>query len=136
MKDQPDGKTDKPSKKISTAKLKEEKIKTKSIGKIDVAKIKEIIVEEVKVDLFSNQEILQEYSQVAFYQPEQIYTDVDTSFFDQVNMLEYSKEIYQNVRLASYMDNDPVEVHRKNMERINMEKQRLLIELQQLKGQQ
>jgi len=29
-----------------------------------------------------------------------------------------------------------VEVHRKNMERINMEKQRLLIELQQLKGQQ
>ena len=101
-----------------------------------MAKIKDIIVEEVKVDLCSNQEILQEYSQVAFYQPEQIYTDVDTSFFDQVNMLEYSKEIYQNVRLASYMDNDPVEVHRKNLERINMEKQRLLIELQQLKGQQ
>ena len=53
-----------------------------------------------------------------------------------INMLEYSKEIYQNVRLESYMDNDPVEVHRKNLERINMEKQRLLIELQQLKGQQ
>jgi hypothetical protein len=131
----PDAKADEPSGKVSTAKLKEEKIKTKSV-KIDVAKIKEIIVEEVKVDLFSNQEALQEYSQVTFYQPEQIYTDVDNSFFDQVNMLEYSKEIYQNVRLASYMDNDPVEVHRKNMERINMEKQRLLIELQQLKGQQ
>ena len=131
----PDAKADEPSGKVSTAKLKEEKIKTKSV-KIDVAKIKEIIVEEVKVDLFSNQEALQEYSQVAFYQPEQIYTDVDNSFFDQVNMLEYSKEIYQNVRLASYMDNDPVEIHRKNMERINMEKQRLLIELQQLKGQQ
>ena len=116
----PDAKADEPSGKVSTAKLKEEKIKTKSV-KIDVAKIKEIIVEEVKVDLFSNQEALQEYSQVAFYQPEQIYTDVDTSFFDQINMLEYSKEIYQNVRLASYMDNDPVEVHRKNMERINME---------------
>ncbi len=130
-----DTEADKSAKKISTAKLKEEKIKTKSV-KIDVAKIKEIIVEEVKVDLFSNQEALQEYSQVSFYQPEQIYTDVDTSFFDQVNMLEYSKEIYQNVRLASYMDNDPVEVHRKNLERINMEKQRLLIELQQLKGQQ
>jgi len=28
-----------------------------------------------------------------------------------------------------------VEVHRKNMERINMEKQRLLIELQQLRNQ-
>ena len=93
-------------------------------------------MEEVKVDLFSNQEALREYSEVIFYQPEQIYTDVDTSFFDQVNMIEYNREIYQNVRLASYMDNDPVEVHRKNMERINMEKQRLLIELQQLKGQQ
>ena len=132
----PDAKADEPSGKVSTAKLKEEKIKTKSIARIDVAKIKEIIVEEVTVDLFSNQEILQEYSQVSFYQPEQIYTDVDTSFFDQINMIEYNKEIYQNVRLASYMDNDPVEVHRKNMERINMEKQRLLIELQQLKGQQ
>ena len=130
---EPDAKADEPSGKVSTAKLKEEKIKTKSV-KIDVAKIKEIIVEEGKVDLFSNQEALQEYSQVAFYQPEQIYTDVDNSFFDQVNMIEYNKEIYQNVRLASYMDNDPVEVHRKNMERINMEKQRLLIELQQLKG--
>ena len=132
---EPDAKTDQPSGKISTAKLKEEKIKTKSIARIDVAKIKEIIVEEVKVDLFSNQEILQEYSQVSFYQPEQIYTDVDTSFFDQINMIEYNKEIYQNVRLASYMDNDPVEVHRKNMERINMEKQQLLIELQQLRNQ-
>ena len=131
----PDAKTDEPSGKVSTAKLKEDKIKTKSIAKIDVAKIKEIIVEEVKVDLFSNQEALQEYSQVSFYQPEQIYTDVDNSFFDQVNMLEYSKEIHQNVRLASYMDNDPVEVHRKNLERINMEKQRLLIELQQLRNQ-
>jgi hypothetical protein len=131
----PDAKEDKSSTKISTAKLKEEKIKTKSVAKIDVTKIKEIIVEEVKIDLFSNQETLQEYSQVSFYQPEQIYTDVDTSFFDQINMIEYNKEIYQNVRLASYIDNDPVEVHRKNMERINMEKQRLLIELQQLKGQ-
>ena len=73
---------------------------------------------------------------MSFYQPEQIYTDVDTSFFDQINMVEYNKQIYQNVRLASYMDNDPVEVHRKNVERIYMEKQRLLIELKQLKGQQ
>jgi len=128
--DGPDGERD-----IAAGELEEKKVTTKTVAKIDVAKIKEIIVEEVKVDLFSNQEALQEYSEVAFYQPEQIYTDVDTSFFDQINMIEYNKEIYQNVRLASYMDNDPVEVHRKNMERINMEKQRLLIELQQLRNQ-
>jgi hypothetical protein len=131
----PDGKKDMPSERISTGKLKKEKVTTKSIGKIDIAKIKEIIVEEVKVDLFSNQEALQEYSQVAFYQPEQIYTDVDTSFFDQIDMVEYNKQIYQNVSLASYTNNDPVEIHRKNIERIYMEKQRLLIELRQLKGQ-
>ena len=125
---------DRPSEKITAEGVEEKKVITKTIARIDVAKIKEIIVEEVKVDLFSNQEALQEYSEIAFYSPEQIYTDVDTSFFDQINMIEYNKEIYQNVRLASYMDNDPVEVHRKNMERINMEKQRLLIELQQLKG--
>ena len=127
---------DRPSEKITTEGVEEKKVITKTIARIDVAKIKEIIVEEVKVDLFSNQEILQEYSQVAFYQPEQIYTDVDTSFFDQINMIEYNKEIYQNVRLASYMDNDPVEVHRKKMENITIRKRELLIELQQLKGQQ
>jgi hypothetical protein len=132
----PDAEEDRPSEKITAGGIEEKKVTTKTVAEIDVAKIKEIIVEEVKVDLFSNQEALQEYSEVAFYSPEQIYTDVDTSFFDQINMIEYNKEIYQNVRLASYMDNDPVEVHRKNMERINMEKQRLLIELQQLKGQQ
>jgi hypothetical protein len=73
---------------------------------------------------------------VSFYQPEQIYTDVDTSFFDQIDMVEYNKQIYQNISLASYTNNDPVEIHRKNVERIYMEKQRLLIELKQLKGQQ
>ena len=131
----PDTEEDRPSEKITTEGIEEKKVTTKTVAKIDVAKIKEIIVEEVKVDLFSNQESLREYSEIVFYQPEQIYTDVDTSFFDQINMIEYNKEIYQNVRLASYMDNDPVEVHRKNMERINTEKQRLLIELQQLKNQ-
>ena len=130
----PDTEENRPSEKITAEGIKEKKVIAKTVAKIDIAKIKEIIVEEVKVDLFSNQEALQGYSQVAFYQPEQIYTDVDTSFFDQIDMVEYNKQIYQNVSLASYTDNDPVEVHRKNMERINMEKQRLLIELRQLKG--
>ena len=103
---------------------------------IDEIKVKKIKVNVEKVTLFSDQESLDSYETMSFYQPEQIYTDVDTSFFDQIDMVEYNKQIYQNVRLASYMDNDPVEVHRKNVERIYMEKQRLLIELKQLKGQQ
>ena len=102
---------------------------------IDEIKVKKVKVNVEKLTLFSNQGSLQVYETASFYQPEQIYTNVDTSFFDQIDMVEYNKQIYQNVRLASYMDNDPVEVHRKNMERIYMEKQRLLIELRQLKGQ-
>ena len=117
--------------------------KQEAIQKAEVKGNRKISIEDIKVNkvnvervtLFSDQGSLDVYETVAFYQPEQIYTDVDTSFFDQIDMVEYNKQIYQNVRLASYMDNDPVEVHRKNMERINMEKQRLLIELRQLKGQ-
>jgi len=131
--DEPDGERD-----IAAGELEEKNIQgqdEKRIVKIDDVKVKSVDVRVEKIDIFSNQDTLQEYAQVQFYAPEQIYTDVDTSFFDQINMIEYNKEIYQNVRLASYMDNDPVEVHRKNMERINMEKQRLLIELQQLRNQ-
>ena len=131
--DEPDGERD-----IAAGELEEKKIQgqdEKRTVKIDDIKVKTVDVKVEKIDIFSNQDTLQEYAQIQFYAPEQIYTDVDNSFFDQVNMIEYNKEIYQNVRLASYMDNDPVEVHRKNMERINMEKQRLLIELQQLRNQ-
>ena len=112
-----------------------QKAEVKGNRKISIEQIKVNKVNVERVTLFSDQGSLDVYETVTFYQPEQIYTDVDTSFFDQINMIEYNKEIYQNVRLASYMDNDPVEVHRKNMERINMEKQRLLIELRQLRNQ-
>jgi len=131
--DEPDGESD-----IAAGELEEKKIQgqdEKRTVKIDDVKVKTVDVKVEKIDIFSNQDTLQEYAQIQFYAPEQIYTDVDTSFFDQVNMIEYNREIYQNVRLASYMDNDPVEIHRKNMERINTEKQRLLIELQQLRNQ-
>jgi len=113
-----------------------QKAEVKGNRKISIDQIKVNKVNVEKVTLFSDQGSLDVYETVAFYQPEQIYTNVDTSFFDQIDMVEYNKQIYQNVSLASYVDNDPVEVHRKNMERINMEKQRLLIELRQLKGQQ
>ena len=112
-----------------------QKAEVKGNRKISIDQIKVNKVNVEKVTLFSDQGSLDVYETVAFYQPEQIYTNVDTSFFDQIDMVEYNKQIYQNVSLASYVDNDPVEVHRKNMERINMEKQRLLIELRQLKGQ-
>lgn len=120
--------------------------KQEIVQKAEIKENRKISIEDIKVDkvkinvekitLFSDQGTLETYEAVSFYQPEQIYTDVDTSFFDQIDMVEYNKQIYQNISLASYTNNDPVEIHRKNVERIYMEKQRLLIELQQLKGQQ
>jgi len=112
-----------------------QKAEVKGNRKISIEQIKVNKVNVERVTLFSDQGSLDVYETVAFYQPEQIYTDVDTSFFDQIDMVEYNKQIYQNISLASYTNNDPVEVHRKNMERINMEKQRLLIELKQLRNQ-
>ena len=112
-----------------------QKAEIKGNRKISIDQIKVNKVNVERVTLFSDQGSLDVYETVAFYQPEQIYTDVDTSFFDQIDMVEYNKQIYQNISLASYTNNDPVEVHRKNMERINMEKQRLLIELKQLRNQ-
>jgi hypothetical protein len=112
-----------------------QKAEVKGNRKISIDQIKVNKVNVERVTLFSDQGSLDVYETVAFYQPEQIYTNVDTSFFDQIDMVEYNKQIYQNVSLASYTDNDPVEVHRKNMERIDMEKQRLLIELRQLRNQ-
>jgi len=116
--------------------IQKAKIKSDRKISIDEIKVKKVKVNVEKVTLFSGQESLNAYETVSFYQPEQIYINVDTSFFDQIDMIEYNKQIYQNVRLASYMDNDPVEVHRKNVERIYIEKQRLLIELKQLKSRE
>jgi hypothetical protein len=47
----------------------------------------------------------------------------------------YNKQIYTNVSLSGYIQNDPVEVHRKKMEEITIKKRTLMIELQQLKNE-
>ena len=112
-----------------------QKAEIKGNRKISIEDIKINKVNVERVTLFSDQESLDVYEKVSFYQPEQIYTNVDTSFFDQIDMIEYNKQIYQNISLASYADNDPVEIHRKKLEQIYINKQRLLIELKQLRNQ-
>ena len=122
-----------------TVKVTKEKINTvkaKLQTKIKEIKLDEIKVGEIKPTLFSDQPNLDTYSQVSFYAPESLNYEVNDSFFDQVNLDMYNKQIYTNVSLSGYIQNDPVEVHRKKMEEITIKKRTLMIELQQLKGQQ
>tara|TARA_B100001027_G_scaffold216901_1_gene194982 strand:- start:1524 stop:3623 length:2100 start_codon:yes stop_codon:yes gene_type:complete len=70
------------------------------------------------------------YAKKQFYQPTQL-NDGNPDFFNQLNIEQ--QQIYTNVTLAQYSNADPLIVHKKELNRINTEKQRLLIEIEQLK---
>jgi hypothetical protein len=122
-----------------TVDVEKEKVKTvdsKVKTKIEEIKVDEIKVAKIKPTLFSDQPNLETYSQVSFYAPETLNYEVNDSFFEQVSLDMYNKQIYTNVSLSGYIQNDPVEVHRRKMEEITIKKRTLMIELQQLKSQQ
>tara|TARA_E500000331_G_scaffold349863_1_gene393807 strand:- start:2472 stop:4631 length:2160 start_codon:yes stop_codon:yes gene_type:complete len=70
------------------------------------------------------------YAKKQFYQPTSL-QDGNPDFFNQLNIEQ--QQIYGNVTLAQYSDKDPLIVQKRELNRINSEKQRLLIEIQQLK---
>jgi len=53
--------------------------------------------------------------------------------FNQIDLGVYNQDIYTTVSLASYVNNDPVEKHRKKLQEINIKKRELLTELEALK---
>tara|TARA_R100000742_G_C4275152_1_gene95461 strand:- start:34 stop:1416 length:1383 start_codon:yes stop_codon:yes gene_type:complete len=78
--------------------------------------ITEAMVGEVSLAAYVNQE---------FYKPKDIYLG---------NNLIDNREIYSNVNLASYIANDPVNIKDTMLQDIKIKKQKLLIELEQLKN--
>ena len=120
---------------VAVKKEKIETVKDKIKAKIEAIKINEIKVAEVKPTLFSNQPDLEEYSNVSFYAPTELNYKVNNAFFEQMSLDMYNQQIYSNISLTGYIQNDPVEVHRKKLEEISMKKRALMIELEQLKGQ-
>ena len=92
----------------------------------DIAKnlqIKNIIKLEA---MTSEQASLDLYSKALFYEPKDIY-------LEQLNIFD-NRQIYANVSLASYVKNDKVAIKANALHEINLKKQRLLIELEQLKN--
>ena len=74
----------------------------------------------------SEQASLDLYSKALFYKPKDIY-------LDQLNIFD-PRQIYDNVSLASYIKTDKVAIKENTLREINLKKQRLLIELEQLKN--
>ena len=92
----------------------------------DIAKnlaIKNIIKMQA---MTSEQASLDMYQNAVFYKPEDIY-------LDQLNIFD-PRQIYPNTSLASYMDNDKIEIKARKLNEINIKKQRLLYELEMLKN--
>ena len=92
----------------------------------DIAKnleIKNIIKLEA---MASEQASLDLYAKALFYEPKDIY-------LDQLNIFD-NRQIYDNVSLASYIKTDKVAIKANALHEINLKKQRLLIELEQLKN--
>ena len=92
----------------------------------DVAKnlaIKNIIKMEA---MTSEQASLDMYQNAVFYKPKDIY-------LDQLNIFDF-RQIYPNTSLASYIQNDKIEIKARKLNELNIKKQRLLIELKELQN--
>ena len=92
----------------------------------DIAKnlqIKNLIKLEA---MTSEQASLDLYANALFYKPKDIY-------LQQLNIFD-NRQIYDNVNLASYIKTDRVAIKANALHEINLKKQRLLMELEQLKN--
>jgi hypothetical protein len=92
----------------------------------DIAKnlaIKNIIKMQA---MTSEQASLDMYQNAIFYKPKDIY-------LDQLNIFDF-RQIYPNTSLASYIQNDKIEIKARKLNELNIKKQRILIELEQLKN--
>ena len=116
-------------------KIQQEKAIVKNIERImdkvdsdvkDIAKnlqIKNII----KLDaMTSEQASLDLYRNAIFYKPKDIY-------LDQLQIQDL-RQLYTDITLSTYTLNDPVFIKNKKLKEINLKKQKLLMELEQLKN--
>jgi hypothetical protein len=116
-------------------KIRQKKAIVKNIDRImdkvdkdikDISKnlaVKNIIKMEA---MTSEQASLAMYQNAVFYKPKDIY-------LDQLNIFDF-RQIYPNTNLASYTQNDKMEIKARKLQEINSRKQQLLLELEILKN--
>jgi len=112
--------------------VQQKEVQDKKNINVEIAEVEVTSVKEVT--LFSNQDSLDNYTDTAFYQADNIYVSVDTDFFQQDDLSQYNQQIYENVSLSSYINNDPIEIQKKKLEQIRRNKQKILLELQALRN--
>ena len=106
----------------------------KAIAK-QIAKVtKENTQNLTKEDLFFKNSTLDAYNKTQFYKSKDIYNNQNLDLFNQVDLSVYNKEIYGNVTLAKYSQNDPVEVHRVQLLEARNKTNKLKLELQAMKN--
>jgi len=74
----------------------------------------------------SDQESLELYSNIAFYIPKDIY-------LDQLPLID-NRLIYNGITLSSYIVKDKVFIKEHKLNELNLKKQRLLMEIKELKN--
>ena len=118
--------------KVSSTKTKTSKPKLDLImAKVD-AQVKDAsknlnIKNIIKLDAMQKDSVsLVEYNNTEFYKPKNIYLD-QIAIFD-------NRSIYKNFDLVQYRNNDIIGIKNRTLEELNINKQRILIELKELKN--
>ena len=117
--------------KVETKLKKNLKTIAKQIAKIT----KETTQNLTKEDLFFKNDTLDAYTKTQFYKSKDIYTDQGIDLFNQIDLSIYDKNIYSGVTLASYTQNDPVEVHKVQLQKAQNKTNQLELELEAMKNE-
>jgi len=117
--------------KVETKLKKNLKAIAKQIAKVT----KETTQNLTKEDLFFKNNTLDAYNKTQFYKSKDIYTDQSMDLFNQIDLGVYNKDIYSGVTLASYTQNDPVEVHKVQLREAQNKTNKLKLELEAMKNE-
>ena len=80
----------------------------------------------IKMDAMTSDQVSLNVYNVEFYKPKDIY-------LDQLNMQD-NRQIYVNVNLATYVQNDKITINKKKLNEIKTKKNNLILELERLRN--
>ena len=103
----------------------------KVMDKVD-AQVKDIAKNLVVKNIIKLDAMAEEQASLSLYANKEFYLPKDI-YLDQLNIFD-PRLIYDNVRLTNYIVNDKVFIKEQKLNKLNIKKQKLLIELQELKN--